>query len=56
MVYFPFWICLEKSKVFREDELSGLHGEKGLLRETWKEEDPPKNDKRTLRVYLDLWV
>lgn len=39
MVDFPFWIHLEKPKIFKEDELSVLHGEKGLLRETWKEED-----------------
>lgn len=56
MVYFPFWICLEKSKVFREDELSVLREEKGLLRDTWEEEDFPKNDKKIPRVYLDLWV
>lgn len=54
MVCFPFWICLEKSKAFRENDLSVLHGEKGHLRETQKEEDFPKNDKEFPRVYLDL--
>lgn len=52
VVDFHFWICLETSEVFKEDELC-LQGEEGLLRETGKEEEFPKNVKE---VPKSLWV
>lgn len=51
MADFPFWVCLEKSKVLKEDELSVSYGEKWLLEGTWKEEDFPKNDKEIPGVF-----
>lgn len=45
MVDFSSWICLEKSKVLKKDDLRALHGEKGLRRETWEQEGFLRNDR-----------
>lgn len=55
MVDFPFWICLEKSEVFKEVDPCVLHEEKALLRKCGKGGVSPRLTQR-FPVSLVLWV